>query len=116
VRIGAQQRLTIPEDEMDDAKPAPSPQRRLAAMPRRTRAVRLVAFMIAPLIAGAVLYDTGHHGLGAALLLIGLVFLGLAIAPAVGAQGRHAEREGMVWGKRTEVPGFDKPRDHGHLL
>jgi hypothetical protein len=116
VRIGAQQRLTIPEVEMDDAKPARGPRARLAATPRRTRMFLVIVFMLAPLIAGAVLYDAGRHGLGAALLLIGLFFLGLVVGPALAPQGRGAENAGMVWGERTEVPGFDKPRDHGHLL
>jgi hypothetical protein len=66
------------------------------------------------LVAGSLVYGSGRHGLGGVILLVALVGIGLAIAPALGSQGRGAEQQGML-GRRSDVGGFDRPRDQSGL-
>jgi peptidoglycan/LPS O-acetylase OafA/YrhL len=82
---------------------------------RRFRAgVLAVLVCVALLVAGAVLYGGGHHRLGGAILALALIGLGLVIAPAMSAEGRSAEAQGML-GRRSHIGGFDRPRDESGL-
>jgi hypothetical protein len=43
------------------------------------------------LVAGVVVYGSGSHRLGGAILAVALIGVGLVIAPALSAEGRGAE-------------------------
>jgi hypothetical protein len=82
---------------------------------RRVRAgaiAALVCFLV--LIAGVVVYDSGHHRLGGAILAVALLGFGIVIGPAFSTAGRGAEAEG-IQGRRQNVTGFNRPRDQGGL-
>ena len=66
------------------------------------------------LVAGGVVYGSGRHGLGGVLIGVALIGFGLVIAPALASEGRGAEQQGML-GRRTDVQGFDRPRDQSGL-
>ena len=70
--------------------------------------------IVALLAAGVAVYGSGRHGLGGVILAAALVAIGLVIAPALGSQGRGAEQQGML-GRRSDVGGFDRPRDQSGL-
>jgi len=70
--------------------------------------------ILALLVAGIVVYGAGHHGLGGVILAAAVIAIGLVIAPALGPQGRGAEQQGML-GRRSDVGGFDRPRDQSGL-
>jgi hypothetical protein len=69
---------------------------------------------VAVLVLGSVVYGSGSHGLGGAILAAALVGFGLLIAGGMSSQGRAAEQQGML-GRRTDVGGFDRPRDQSGL-
>jgi hypothetical protein len=82
---------------------------------RRIRPGILVLLVnCALVVAGVVVYGGGDHRLGGAILAVGLVGFGLLIAGGMSSQGRAAESQGML-GRRTEVGGFDRPRDQSGL-
>ena len=82
---------------------------------RRVRAGVLAFLVCAALfVAGVLVYGSGHHRLGGAILAVGLLGLGLVIAPAFSSFGRGAEAEG-IQGRRADVTGFDRPRDQSGL-
>lgn len=60
------------------------------------------------------MYGNGSHGLGGVILAVALIGFGLLIAPALSPQGRGAEQHGMM-GRRTDIGGFDRPRDQSGL-
>ena len=70
--------------------------------------------ILALLVAGILVFQSGHHGLGGAILAVAVIAIGLAIAPALGSQGRGAEQQAML-GRRSDVGGFDRPRDQSGL-
>jgi hypothetical protein len=80
---------------------------------RRAR-IAIALLVVALLVAGVVVYESGRHGLGGAILVAAMIPIGLAIAPALGSQGRGAEQQGML-GRRSDVGGFDRPRDQSGL-
>jgi lipopolysaccharide export LptBFGC system permease protein LptF len=85
-----------------------------AAM-RRIRPAFIVLLACAVvLVAGAVVYGNGRHGLGGAILAVGLIGFGFLIAGGLSSQGRAAEQQGMM-GRRTDISGFDRPRDQSGL-
>jgi hypothetical protein len=65
------------------------------------------------LVAGLVVYGGGRHGLGGLILAVALIGFGFLVAGGL-SQGRGAEHQGMM-GRRTEVGGFDRPRDQSGL-
>jgi|1185.fasta_scaffold1241296_1 hypothetical protein len=69
---------------------------------------------LAVLVAGGVVYGDGRHALGGAILAVALVGFGLLIAGGMSSQGRAAETQGML-GRRSEIGGFDRPRDQSGL-
>jgi hypothetical protein len=69
---------------------------------------------VAVLVAGVVAYGSGRHGLGGAILAVALIGFGFLIAGGFSTQGRAAEQQGMM-GRRTDVGGFDRPRDQSGL-
>jgi hypothetical protein len=70
--------------------------------------------IVALVVAGTLVYGSGNHGLGGVILAAAVIAIGLAIAPALGSQGRGAEQQGML-GRRSDVGGFDRPRDQSGL-
>ena len=78
---------------------------------RRVR-VGLLAVLVCAglLVAGVVVYGSGHHRLGGAILAVALVGFGLVIAPALSSEGRGAEAQGIM-GRHQDATGFDRPRD-----
>jgi hypothetical protein len=62
------------------------------------------------LVIGVVVYGNGRHGLGGAVIAVALLGFGFLIAPALSSEGRGAEQQGMM-GRRSDVGGFDRPRD-----
>ena len=66
------------------------------------------------LVVGVVVYGNGRHGLGGAVIAVALIGFGFLIAPGLSSQGRSAEQQGMM-GRRTDVGGFDRPRDQSGL-
>jgi hypothetical protein len=70
--------------------------------------------IVALLVAGTLVYGSGNHSLGGVILAAAVIAIGLAIAPALGSQGRGAEQQGML-GRRGDVGGFDRPRDQSGL-
>ena len=80
----------------------------------RRAPVALALLILALLIAGTVVYESGRHGLGAVILAAAVIAIGLVLAPALGSQGRGAEQQGML-GRRSDVGGFDRPRDQSGL-
>ena len=81
-------------------------------MRRAPIAVGLLVVVL--LVAGVVLYGSGRHGIGGVILAAAVIAIGLVIAPAMGSQGRGAEQQGML-GRRSDVGGFDRPRDQSGL-
>jgi hypothetical protein len=75
-----------------------------------------IAFVVFALllVAGVIVYSGGSHGLGGAILAVALIGFGFLIAPALSSQGRGAEQQGMI-GRRSDVGGFDRPRDQSGL-
>jgi hypothetical protein len=80
---------------------------------RRTP-VALGLLILALFVAGTLVYQSGRHGLGGVILAAALNAIGLVVAPALGSQGRGAEQQGML-GRRSDVGGFDRPRDQSGL-
>jgi hypothetical protein len=70
--------------------------------------------ILALLVAGVFVYESGRRGLGGAILVVAMIGVGLIVAPALGSQGRGAEQQGML-GRRSDVGGFDRPRDQSGL-
>jgi hypothetical protein len=70
--------------------------------------------IVALLVAGTLVYESGRHTLGGLILLAGLIAIGFVIAPALSSEGRGAEQQGML-GRRSDVGGFDRPRDQSGL-
>ena len=70
--------------------------------------------VVALLVAGTLVYGSGSHRLGGVILAAAVIVIGLAIGPALGSQGRGAEQQGML-GRRSDVGGFDRPRDQSGL-
>ena len=68
----------------------------------------------AVLVVGFVVYGSGRHGLGGAILAVALLGFGFLIAGGLSSQGRAAEQHGLM-GRRTDVGGFDRPRDQSGL-
>ena len=66
------------------------------------------------LVAGVVVYGNDRHGLGGAIIAVALLGFGFLIAPALSSHGRGVEHEGLM-GRRTDVGGFDRPRDQSGL-
>ena len=66
------------------------------------------------LVAGGIVFAGGRNGLGGLLVAAALIGYGLVIAPALASEGRAAEQQGMM-GRRSEVPGFDRPPDQSGL-
>ena len=66
------------------------------------------------LVVGVVVYGSGSHGLGGAILAVALIGFGFLVAGGLQSEGRAAEQQGMM-GRRTEVGGFDRPRDQSGL-
>ena len=82
---------------------------------RRVRPAFLVfAACAVLLVVGVIVYGGGKHGLGGAILAVALIGLGFLVAPAMSSQGRSAEQQGML-GRRSDVGGFDRPRDQSGL-
>ena len=81
-------------------------------MRRAPIAVGLLIVVV--LVAGVLVYESGRHGLGGVILAAGVIAIGLVLAPALGSQGRGAEQQGML-GRRSDVAGFDRPRDQSGL-
>lgn len=80
---------------------------------RRTP-VAVAVLVVALFVAGVAVYESGRHGLGGVILAAAVIAVGLVIAPALGSQGRGAEQQGLL-GRRTDVGGFDRPRDQSGL-
>jgi hypothetical protein len=66
------------------------------------------------LVVGFVVYGSGSHGLGGAILAVALIGFGLLLAGGMSSFGRGAEQQGML-GRRSDVGGFDRPRDQSGL-
>ena len=82
---------------------------------RRIRPGILVLLVSCALVvAGVVVYSGGSHRLGGAILAVALIGLGFLVAPALSSEGRGAESAGML-GRRSDVGGFDRPRDQSGL-
>lgn len=69
---------------------------------------------MAVLVLGFVVYGSGSHGLGGAILAAALIGFGLLVAGGMSSQGRAAEQQGMI-ARRTDIGGFDRPRDQSGL-
>ena len=80
----------------------------------RRAPIALGLLIVALLVAGSLVYQSGRHGLGGVILVAAVIAIGLAIAPALGSQGRGAEQQGML-GRRSDIGGFDRPRDQSGL-
>jgi hypothetical protein len=76
--------------------------------------VAIGLLILALLVAGVLVYESGRHGLGGVILVVAMIAIGLVIAPALSSQGRGAEQHGML-GRRSDVGGFDRPRDQSGL-
>jgi hypothetical protein len=74
------------------------------------------AFLVcgALLVAGIVVFGGGSHRLGGAILAVALIGFGFLLAGGLHTQGRAAEQQGML-GRRSDVGGFDRPRDQSGL-
>jgi hypothetical protein len=72
----------------------------------------LVCFVV--VVAGVVVYESGHHRLGGAVLAVALLGLGIVIGPAFSTAGRGAEAVG-IQGRRQNVTGFDRPDDQSGI-
>jgi hypothetical protein len=82
---------------------------------RRVRPGALAVLLCCGLVvAGVIVYESGDHGVGGAILAVALIGFGLLIAPALASEGRGAETEGMM-GRRSDIDGFDSPRDQSGL-
>jgi peptidoglycan/LPS O-acetylase OafA/YrhL len=66
------------------------------------------------LVVGVIVYGGGNHGLGGAILAVALIGFGFLVAGGLSSQGRAAEHQGMI-GRRSDVGGFDRPRDQSGL-
>ena len=80
----------------------------------RRASLAIGILIVALVVAGSIVYQSGRHGLGGVILAAAVIAIGLAIAPALGSQGRGAEQQGML-GRRSDVGGFDRPRDQSGL-
>jgi hypothetical protein len=65
-------------------------------------------------LAGVIVYGGGDRRLGGAMLAVALIGFGLLPAGGMSSQGRAAEQQGMI-GRRTDIGGFDRPRDQSGL-
>jgi hypothetical protein len=66
------------------------------------------------LVVGVVIYGGGRHGPGGAIIAAALIGFGFLVAGGMSSQGRAAEQQGML-GRRSDVGGFDRPRDQSGL-
>jgi hypothetical protein len=75
-----------------------------------------VAFLVFAilLVVGFVVFGDGSHRLGGAILAVALIGFGFLLAGGLHTQGRAAEHQGMM-GRRSDVGGFDRPRDQSGL-
>jgi hypothetical protein len=73
------------------------------------RVAGVLAIVVAGVLGGNALYQSGHVVVGVAVAALGLLVGILAFAPASPSAGERAHSE--VWGQPMKPQGFDRPRD-----